>query len=556
MDDPSESKPMRRTRTRAAASAAHTSVEHAQATEALRHSEERFRTAFEDGAVPMALTAADGTFLDLNSAFCQMLGYTKADLIGRSIADVTYPPDLDANRAAIEQVIRGATSSFRMEKRYLRQDGSVIWGDLSTAFVRDAGGTPIYMVTHVQDITQRKQAEESLRRINAELEERVAERTAEVRARARQLQVLAGELTRAEERERRRLAVILHDHLQQLLAAAKMRAGMAIRQIPLPAAQQELIQIETLLDQCIDASRSLTAELSPPVLYDGGLLLALEWLGRWMQEKHRLRVAVDTTAAAEPTGEEIKVFLFQAARELLWNVVKHAGVPDAKLTLAVEGDRLRLCVEDRGRGFDPATVQPRPGDTAVGGFGLFSVRERLELLGGSMTIDSAPGRGTRVTLGAPPNHFPAADPAASAPPGRADPTGHPREHGSKMRVLLADDHTILRQGLAALLKRQADMELVGQAADGQEAVDLTHALRPDVVVMDLTMPKLNGIEATQRITAESPGVQVIGLSMHAGKDFARRMSKAGAVAYLSKGGPMEELLAAIRACRSRARAPA
>ena len=524
-------------------------IERVRVAEALRESEARFRAAFEDGAVPMSLTTQDGTLHNVNAAFCQMLGYTKAELTGRNSADFTHPDDVGTNRDGMERVISGSATSFRMEKRYIRKDGGRIWGDLSAAFAHDAHGKPLYMVTQVQDITARKQAEDALRRANAELEVRVAERTAEVQARARQLQVLAGEMTQAEERERRRLAVILHDHLQQLLVAAKLRARLVADQAQTPAVQREMIQVVELLSQSIEVSRSLTAELSPPVLYDGGLVLALQWLGRWMQEKHRLRVTVEGDPAVEPTRAELKVFLFQAARELLLNAVKHAGAAEAKLELAAEHNQFRLCVQDHGRGFDPASVHPWPRDRASGGFGLFSVRERLELLGGSMHIDSAPGRGTRVTLLTPLEQGRAVRAATASRPRRSAPAARVRKRGGRVRVLVADDHKVIREGLACMLKMWKDIELVGQAADGQEALDLAHALHPDVVVMDISMPNLNGIEATKRISAELPGVKVIGLSMHQKEDVASTACEVGAVAYLSKDGPLEELVGAIRACR-------
>jgi DNA-binding NarL/FixJ family response regulator len=124
----------------------------------------------------------------------------------------------------------------------------------------------------------------------------------------------------------------------------------------------------------------------------------------------------------------------------------------------------------------------------------------------------------------------------------------------KVRVLLADDHQVLREGLAAILAAQKDIELVGQAADGQEAVERARTLRPDVVVMDITMPKLSGIEATRRISAELPAVQVIGFSVQQQEHWARALRQAGAVACLCKGAPMDELVGAIRACRARGRA--
>lgn len=122
-----------------------------------------------------------------------------------------------------------------------------------------------------------------------------------------------------------------------------------------------------------------------------------------------------------------------------------------------------------------------------------------------------------------------------------------RGSDEKIRLLLADDHQILREGLASLLSEESDMEVVGQAGDGREAIELARAMRPDVVLMDVTMPRLDGIQATRLITSELSGIAVIGLSMHEEDDMATAMRAAGAVAYLSKGGPSDSLIAAIRA---------
>lgn len=118
-----------------------------------------------------------------------------------------------------------------------------------------------------------------------------------------------------------------------------------------------------------------------------------------------------------------------------------------------------------------------------------------------------------------------------------------------MRVLLVDDHLVVRQALRLLLE-EPDMEIAGEASNGLQAVDLTRQLQPDVVLMDVTMPTMNGIEATRRIHADCPGVQVIGLSMFEDAEQGQTMREAGAVAYLAKSGPAEALLAAIRACRA------
>jgi DNA-binding NarL/FixJ family response regulator len=116
-----------------------------------------------------------------------------------------------------------------------------------------------------------------------------------------------------------------------------------------------------------------------------------------------------------------------------------------------------------------------------------------------------------------------------------------------VRVAIIDDHTIMREGLRALLSQEADIKVVGEAADGRRGVQLVEDLRPDVVVMDVGMPDLNGIEATRRIKSRAPSVKVVVLSMHSDKRFVREMLLAGALGYVVKGSPLGELVAAIRA---------
>ncbi len=212
------------------------------------------------------------------------------------------------------------------------------------------------------------------------------------RLRADQLRRLAAELTQAEQRERRRLAQVLHDHLQQLLVGARLHAGLARRRGAGDIAS--LDQLDDLLAQSIQATRSLSVELSPPVLNAGGLRAALEWLAGRMRETHALSVEVSHDGAPEPSDSDVRTMLFHAVRELLLNVVKHAGVDAARVSIAAApvGDATGLCVTvaDDGAGFDPAAVRES--------FGHLSLRERMQSLGGDIRIESEPGRGTAVSL--------------------------------------------------------------------------------------------------------------------------------------------------------------
>lgn len=368
--------------------------------------------------------------------------------------------------------------------------------------------------------------------------------------RANQLRELAVQLTLAERHERQCLAKVLHDQLQQLLVAAKLHAGMVSGRISDPVARGSAVQVEALLGESLEMSRSLTLELSPPILADGGLAQGLAWLARRMLQQHGLQVVVHVCDEAEPADSDVREFLFEAVRELLFNVVKHAGINEARVSLdRTESGRVSVRVADAGVGFESNSEQAR--ECRGTGLGLFGIQQRLEFLGGSLEIDATPGRGVVVTLVAPADQVfeVGAEPVAlddEAPRDSVAPDGSRR-----IRVLLADDHSILRQGLAALLRGEQDIEVVGEAADGLAAIESCLQLEPDVVVMDISMPEMNGVEATRRILARQPTVRIIGLSMHEHSDMANEMREAGAVDFVTKGGPSEALVGAIRAAAMR-----
>lgn len=236
----------------------------------------------------------------------------------------------------------------------------------------------------------RKRQEEEIKRANEELEQRVRDRTDQLRA-------LAAELTVTEQRERKRLAQVLHDHIQQLLVAARMRVSVLNRD-ERASVKQATREIGELIDESIAASRSLTAELSPPVLHEAGLNAGLEWLARWMRDKQHLHVDLEMDTM-EPLAETTNILLFESVRELLLNVVKHSKTHSVRVCLRTAEGLLQLVVSDDGIGFDPKLLL-QAGEFG-GGFGLFSITERLHLIGGRVEIDSAPGKGSRFVLHVP-----------------------------------------------------------------------------------------------------------------------------------------------------------
>lgn len=482
--------------------------------------------AMQEGAVTVA---EDRTILYCNRRFAEMIRVDLESVIGSSFLDRVPLEQRNRMEGLLEEGWSG---------RHGRQEIDMQVGDGSLLPVLV---TP--SVTPSGDV-------QSLSLIIRDLTEQHA-RTQEMTRHQDQLRALAALLSQTEQRERRRLAQVLHDNLQQLLVAAKIRVS-GLRAGADATATAVTEQVQSLLSEAIQVSRSLTSELSPPVLYTQGLASALQWLKRWMKDKHGLEVDIGIDKADDTLSDDRRAFLFDCIRELLFNVVKHAGTDHAQIHVIFDQKRgeTRVLVEDRGVGLIP-TMR---GNEEFRGFGLFSIRERLQLMGGVMQIEGSPGHGTRVLLITPGDENPAAaavgrevvhdnggaagenaDAAAAATPSH------------RIRVVIVDDHQLLREGLAQLLRNQPDLELVGEAADGKSAIELVRACRPDVIVMDVTMPRLGGIEATRVIRREFRGTHIVALSMHEEAEVADAMSEAGAAFFLRKDGPSDQLIRAIRA---------
>lgn len=265
-----------------------------------------------------------------------------------------------------------------------------------------------------------------------------------------------------------------------------------------------------------------------------------------MAGRFDLQVQVQAHDDLPQISDEARAMLFRTARELLINCAKHAGAGRAQLTLEALDDRVILTVADQGSGFDPqATEQGSSG----GGFGLFSIRERVELLNGTCTIASSPGSGTVVTVALPVASLKA---EAKAEPPAASNERRPREpitdtSGKRIRIMLVDDHAMVRGGIAAMLDDEPDCHVVAEAADAAQAIEMLNSVPVDVVLMDVNMPGMNGIEATRLITSSPTPPCVIGMSMHDPAEMASAMKKAGASAYLSKDAPPAVLLQTVRA---------
>ncbi len=497
---------------------------------ALRGQSAMLEAFFKHSLSPIAFLDASFRYIRVNEAFARAGSRRPEEWVGLDHFTV-FPSE--ENRAIFESVAASGNPHQALARPLTSSDHpeSTVYWDWTLTPLADASGKTRSLVLSLEDVTERKRGFDQLR------------------ARTRELQELALELIQAEDRERRRLAEILHEDLQQLLVGAKLQLTVLAGRFPEQEQLREAIgQISGLLNDSVRKTRELSHELGSPVLDQSGLAEALAWLARQSEQKFGLQVRLDIQPECEPRSEILRLFLYRAVQELLFNVHKHAGTSQAHLRIRRGAGEIRVLVVDRGLGFDARGLRIHGGK--AGGLGLLSMRERLQFLGGKLWVRSRPGAGTAIALRVPEEQVETEKREAKRKATQARLAlrrrGAPRAPGTSVRVLLADDHQVLRQGLAALLAEEADIQVVGQASNGREAVAMAERLRPDVIIMDVAMPELDGIAATREIVSRHPGIRVIGLSMFDEADMAETMLQAGADLFLPKAGASEELLAAIR----------
>ena len=362
-------------------------TEQRQAEQELRDRHRQLQDVIDGAPLYVIIKDLAGQFLTVNRRIEQEFGMSREHLRGKTDHDM-FPAELaDLYRRHDAQAL-AAGHPVQVEEVAILPDGQEQVCLASKFPLFDPQGRPYALCVMSMDMTERKKIERQLQTLNETLEQQVAERTS-------QLRMLAAELTQTEQRERRRIAHILHDHFQQLLVTVKHRLNRIRNRTQDADLLDQLQQAEGILGEAIHASRSLTVELCPPVVYDMGLAAALQWLGRWMWDNHGLTVEVQADDQANPSAEEVNVLLFEAVRELLFNVLKHAQTLHARVEMRSAAGQTCIVVRDEGSGFDPSAQDRSKG------FGLFGIRHRLEMLGGTLQVESTRGRGTCITLVSP-----------------------------------------------------------------------------------------------------------------------------------------------------------
>jgi len=368
-----------------------------QSEKVFRKTKDYLDNIIESSLDVVVVSDSRGYITRVNKAFFELTGYRGKEVIGKHITELTPYEERTYESTSGEMVeikefisdaleviekplfVEGKTSNW--ETYYLCKDGKIAPVETNIAYLYNEEGDAIGSVGVNRDISERKRSERKIIEYQNELRS------------------FASQLTLTEEKERQKFATYLHDQIGQKLFVLKLKMEMLKKSESLKEMVKSSEEIFKLIDQIIKETRNLTFEISPPILHQLGLEAAIEWLTEKMHKQHSIVVDFEDDKREKTVDEYMKILLFQAVRELLTNIIKHAQSQKAKVSIKRDKTHLRVCVEDDGAGFIP--LDKYSSKDKNGGFGLFSIKERLDHLGGHLKITSQSGLGTQATLLAP-----------------------------------------------------------------------------------------------------------------------------------------------------------
>ena len=373
---------------------------------------------------------------------------------------------------------------------------------------------------------------------------------------------ITGDLILSEQREREKISLILHDELQPLILSARMQLSLFSKKAkehnkdPQLEHLTELNEISSLLENALQISRLVMVDLSPPCLMDRNLKQSLFWLSNWFKNTHRFKVHLDFPSLEidqTQLPQDEFLFVFSSAKEFLFNALKHSKQSESYLELSIQNRYLKLKIWDFGIG--PIGVQPIQDDekTPETHYGLKQIQYRCQLFGGSLSFFKPQPNGFGVEMVIPIENQFRRDSLPNIPPITSDEDDQSKSNlnlntsAFKTLLLVEDNHT-LAMDFKALLKQSHLKEicqLIGTAHNGHQAVEFSKSLKPDLIIMDISLPGISGLDASKIILKSNPFQKIIIFSMHHKEDLGDQAINQTNISYVQKGCDSQILLAEI-----------
>jgi two-component system, NarL family, sensor kinase len=494
----------------------------------LQGAEHPYRLMVETIDEGAATLADDGTVLYANRSFAEIFDVALEKFIGAPLNDFVFGEDRELLAALIADaninIVRGEIrlDSHRQRPRTIR---------LTLSPVREQGVHTICVVA--TELTELIETNEALR-------------VSEV-----SLRQLSARLLKLQDEERRRIARDLHDTTGQKIAVLSMTLDRLAKLVDTRKVdvKDALTESRDVVGKIGEEIRTLSYLLHPPLLDECGLASAVLWYAEGFKKRSgiHLNVSIDEELVRLTTDAETA--LFRVLQESLTNVHRYSGSPSADIRIFQSPSNVHLEIVDHGKGVKAGTERSSFAGAPTLGVGIPGMRERIRQLGGQLEVEFT-NEGTRVHASLPMEASP--EETAVQPGGELfrdnddfQANTRPRPDVRK-RILIADDHEVMRRGVRGLVESQEEWSVCGEAIEGNEAISKTRELQPDLLILDVSMPGMSGIEAALQILKDDPKIKILFFTMHDSPQMMREISNVGAWGYVAKARAGNDLVDAVR----------
>ena len=493
----------------------------------LQGAEHPYRLMVETIDEGAATLAEDGTVLYANRSFAEIFDIPLEKFIGAPLNDFVFGEDrellavliADANLNIVRGEIR--LDSHRQRPRTIR---------LTLSPVREQGGHTICVVA--TELTELIETNEALR---------VSELS---------LRQLSARLLKLQDEERRRIARDLHDTTGQKIAVLSMSLDRLAKLVDTRKVdvKDALTESRDVVGKIGEEIRTLSYLLHPPLLDECGLASAVLWYAEGFKKRSGIHLSVSIDEGLVRLTTDAETALFRVLQESLTNVHRYSGSPSAEIRIFQSPSKVHLEIVDHGKGVKGGTERSTFAGAPTLGVGIPGMRERIRQLGGQLEVEFS-NEGTRVyaTLPREASAEESAEQSSQRFRDKENFQANPRQRPDvRKRILIADDHEVMRRGVRGLVESQEEWSVCGEAIEGNEAISKTKELRPDLLILDVSMPGMSGIEAALHILKDEPNTKILFFTMHDSPQMMREISNVGAWGYVAKARAGNDLVDAVR----------